>query len=68
MGEKEDHVVLSRFDVHSSVIKRVHEEWVDVDEVKFVEEAIGNCECGWPYRMMLPRGTKVYFSQILILN
>jgi len=62
MNEHEDHAVLKRLDTQSSVIKRLHEASKDMDELTFVAPTPGNCECGWPYRMMLPRGTKVSFS------
>nr|CAB3263880.1 uncharacterized protein LOC100180038 [Phallusia mammillata] len=58
MEANEDHIVLKRFDIHSSVIKRLHENWSDVKEMNYVEPTPGNCDCGWPYSMLVPRGLK----------
>lgn len=49
---------LTRKDIHSSVIRR-HPDWYkDASEKEFTKTVDGFCECGWPYTMLLPRGTK----------
>ncbi|XP_078491500.1 hemocyanin-like protein 1 isoform X2 [Ciona intestinalis] len=52
--------VVKRHDRESSVIKRSHAATDGSDEVKQknIEIKAGNCDCGWPYTMLLPRGNK----------
>ncbi|CAK8695994.1 unnamed protein product [Clavelina lepadiformis] len=58
MQENETHSVLKRLDKESSVIKRLKEDVIKSKETQFVPTVPGNCECGWPYSMLLPRGIK----------
>nr|ALM04212.1 phenoloxidase [Botryllus schlosseri] len=55
-----DHIEVTRADVHSSVIKRLRRDLEGSEpdsERRFVRTLGGFCECGWPYDMLLPRGT-----------
>uniref|UniRef100_H2ZA56 Tyrosinase copper-binding domain-containing protein n=1 Tax=Ciona savignyi TaxID=51511 RepID=H2ZA56_CIOSA len=49
--------VISRPDLHSSVIKRERGFMTGDVEQNFTTAATGFCECGWPRNMLLPRGT-----------
>ena len=49
--------VVSRKDKHSSVIRRFPNEARDDIEDGVARTVSGFCECGWPYHMLLPRGT-----------
>ena len=51
--------VIIRPDRHSSVIKRSKDDMKGDVESKTTQVVPGFCECGWPYDMLLPRGTAV---------
>uniref|UniRef100_H2YIR0 Tyrosinase copper-binding domain-containing protein n=1 Tax=Ciona savignyi TaxID=51511 RepID=H2YIR0_CIOSA len=60
MPAKMKQCVVKRLDRESSVIKRSHDATNKSDEAKqpSIEIKQGNCDCGWPYSMLLPRGDK----------
>ena len=55
--------VIIRPDRHSSVIKRQSKDMFGNIEAETTSTVSGFCECGWPYNMLLPRGTKVMNSK-----
>nr|XP_026694191.1 uncharacterized protein LOC100180038 isoform X2 [Ciona intestinalis] len=58
LGADATSAVISRPDRHSSVIKRERSYMEGDVEENFTTTATGFCECGWPYSMLLPRGTE----------
>ena len=50
-----------RSDRHSSVIRRIPKEMEgNIEQKQKTSTPVdGYCECGWPYSMLLPRGTQV---------
>ena len=59
MPSSQDTGVIIRPDRHSSVIKREPGQMQGDVEAQATNIATGFCECGWPYSMLLPRGTSV---------
>ena len=50
--------IVTRKDKHSSVIRRFPRDARDDPEERVARTVSGFCECGWPYHMLLPRGTR----------
>ncbi|XP_077978439.1 hemocyanin F chain-like [Glandiceps talaboti] len=60
MAATETHSTITRKDKHSSVIKRdpTDPDYSDDLEIPLARTVSGFCECGWPYNLLLPKGTK----------
>ncbi|XP_070552735.1 uncharacterized protein [Ptychodera flava] len=60
LAANETHDVITRRDKHSSVIRRDPRDAAVQDdlEIPLARTVSGFCECGWPYNMLLPRGTR----------
>nr|XP_006815579.1 PREDICTED: hemocyanin AA6 chain [Saccoglossus kowalevskii] len=56
LGAMETNSIITRQDVHSSVIRRFPQDAADDLEVPLARTVSGFCECGWPYNLLLPRG------------